>query len=105
MYVRHLAKSRQLLGYGMEWMPNAVQGDVKGLSNAMDVNLKFDNYMNLRLFRRVILAETLATNFGKSTYLSFLSSRCGPLPMPSHRDVRRSPRGWTRRRFKLTNPY
>ena len=78
MYVSHLTKACQLLGYGMEWRSSAVQGAVKGLANAMDMSLKFDNYMNLKLFRRVILAETLSTDFGKFMYLSFIFVLRGP---------------------------
>ena len=38
----------------------------------MDMGLKFDNYMNLKLLRRVITAETADADFGEFTSLSFL---------------------------------
>ena len=78
MYVSHLDKACQLLGFSSDWRSSAVTGAIKGLANAMDLSLKFDNYMNLTLFRRVITAETLSTDFGKFTYLSFLFVLRGP---------------------------
>ena len=44
----------------------------------MDLSLKFDNYMNLTLFRRVMTAETLGADFGKFTYPSILFVLRGP---------------------------
>ena len=78
MYVSHLDKACQLLGFSSDWRSSAVTGAIKGLANAMDLSLKFDNYMNLTLFRRVITAETLSTDFGKFMYLSFLFVLRGP---------------------------
>ena len=78
MYVSHLAKECQLMGYSLEWRPPAVAGAAKGLADAMDMSLKFDNYTNLTLFRRVITDETLNTDFGKFMYLSVLYVLRGP---------------------------
>ena len=78
MHVSHLAKACQLLGYGAEWRSAAVHGAVKGLANAMDMRPKFDNYTNWEFPRRVLTAETLATDFGMFAYQSFISLLRGP---------------------------
>ena len=78
MYVSHLNKACHLLGFPSDWRSSAVVGSIKGLANAMDLSLKFDNYMNLTLFRRVMTAETLGADFGKFMYLSFLFALRGP---------------------------
>ena len=78
MYVSHLNKACQLLGFPSDWGSSAVVGAIKGLSNAMDMSIRFDNYVNLTLFRRAMTAETLRADFGKFMYLSFLFALRGP---------------------------
>ena len=78
MYVSHLNMARQLIGFPSDWRDSAFAGSIKGLENAMDMSLRFDNYMNLTPFRRVMAAETTHTDFGKSMYLSFLFALRAP---------------------------
>ena len=74
------------VGYGMGWRSSAAQGNVQGLANAMDMIPRFDNCMNAKLFRRVILAETVASDFGKLMYLSFIfAMRCHSDAIPERR--------------------
>ena len=86
MYVSHLAEACIQLGIDVLWPTPAVYGAAKGPANAIDWSLKFDNYMTLKLFRRVVIAETLAADFGKFMYLAFLYIARGPSEdIPSRR--------------------
>ena len=86
LYVSHLANASHPMGYGLEWRPSAVYGVARGLENAMGLSLKTDNYWNFTLCRRVVLAETLVTSFGKFVYLSFMFVLRGPSgSIPSQR--------------------
>ena len=78
MYFSHRAKACQLLGLDVLWRDPAVYGAAKGLANAIDSSLKFDNYMTLKLSRMVVFAETLSTDCGKFIYLAFLYVLLGP---------------------------
>ena len=57
MYFAHLAKPCHLLGFSFGWRDASARGDANGLAHAMELSLKFENYMNLKLLRRCITAQ------------------------------------------------
>ena len=101
MYVRQLTKACQLLGIDVPWRTPALDGAAKGLANAVGWSLKFDSNKAPKLFRRVVFAETLATDVGNFMYLSFLyvlrgpfeaiPARRAPLALPRDTKVPRAP--------------
>ena len=71
-YLAHLSKACQLLQIPPTWLTCAVRGVAKGLENAQDLSLKFENYMFKPLFRSLMNHESLNTEWGRLFYLAYV---------------------------------
>ena len=72
LYLAHLGKACQLLNIPPTWYTTAVRGVSKGLINAQDFSLKFENYMFKNLFRKLIAHESLHSEAGRLFYLAYV---------------------------------
>ena len=72
LYLAHLGKACQLLNIPPTWYTAAVKGAAKGLENAQDFSLKFENYIFKKLFRKLIAHETLNSECGRLFYLAYV---------------------------------
>lgn len=72
----------------IQWISPAVVGAIRGLLDSIDVAMMFGDYVALKLTRRVLCDETLASELGAPIYLSTLFVLRGP---PGAILVRRDP--------------
>lgn len=72
LYVAHLSKACQLLGFPLNWFTAPVRGAIRGLINAQDISFKFENYIFKSLFRAIIARETLNSEWGRLFYLAYV---------------------------------
>ena len=72
LYLAHLGKACQLLNISLSWWTEAVKGVAKGLENAYDASLLFENYIFKQLFRSLIAHETLQSESGRLFYLAYV---------------------------------
>ena len=88
LYISHLPKACQLLPIPPLWLTNAVRGVARGLENAQDFPLKFENYMSKSLFRALISREPHSTECGRLFYLPYLFiPRLPSEALPARRDA------------------
>ena len=72
LYVAHLSKACQILGFPLNWITASARGAIKGLINAMDISFKFENYIFKTLFRAIIARESLSSEWGRLFYLAYV---------------------------------
>ena len=72
LYLSHLGKACQLLNIPPAWYNNAVRGVARGLENAQDLILKFENYIFKTLFRKLIAHESIRSECGRLFYLAYV---------------------------------